>query len=105
MRVSKFGFITLVLAGWVADSICFAGTTAASEENGRIRAQLVSQHDVLISSQVEGKISQLPFKDGDAFKRGDLLIEFDCELYQAQLQKAEASADAANKIYEVNKQL
>ncbi|HEX2584000.1 MAG TPA: efflux RND transporter periplasmic adaptor subunit [Steroidobacteraceae bacterium] len=103
MRLLKFGFLTLVLAGWIHGH-CFAATTS-TEDNGRIRAQLVSQHDVLISSQVEGKIAQLPFKDGDSFKRGDLLVEFDCELYEAQLQKTEASADAASKTYEINKQL
>jgi len=46
------------------------------DESGRIRTQLVSQHDVVISSQVEGKIAQLPLKDGDAFKRGELFGGF-----------------------------
>ena len=82
-----------------------AATVTAADDSERIRTQLVSQHDVVISSQVEGKIAQLPLKDGDAFKRGQLLVGFDCELYEAQLRKAEASAEAANKVYLVNKQL
>ena len=82
-----------------------APVAAAADDSGRIRTQLVSQHDVVISSQVEGKIAQLPLKDGDAFKRGQLLVGFDCELYAAQLRKAEAAADAAGKVYAVNKQL
>ena len=77
----------------------------AADDSERIRTQLVSQHDVVISSQVEGKIAQLPLKDGDTFKRGQLLVEFDCELYAAQLRKAEATAEAANKVYAVNQQL
>ncbi len=102
MRFIKFGFIALVI-GWLTSIRCIA--SSAMDDSGRIRAQLVSQHDVIISTQIEGKIAQLPFKDGDAFKRGDLLVEFDCELYAAQLKKAEANASAANKAYEVNKQL
>jgi len=82
-----------------------APTAAAADDSERIRTQLVSQHDVVISSQVEGKIALLPFKDGDAFKRGQLLVGFDCELYAAQLHKAEAAAEAAGKVYAVNKQL
>ena len=82
-----------------------APVATAADDSGRIRTQLVSQHDVVISSQVEGKIAQLPLKDGDAFKRGQLLVGFDCELYAAQLRKAEAAADAAGKVYAVNKQL
>jgi len=82
-----------------------APAAAVADDSERIRTQLVSQHDVVISSQVEGKIAQLPLKDGDTFKRGQLLVAFDCELYQAQLRKAEAGAQAANKVYAVNKQL
>jgi RND family efflux transporter MFP subunit len=82
-----------------------APAAAAAHDSDRIRTQLVSQHDVVISSQVEGKIALLPFKDGDAFKRGQLLVGFDCELYAAQLRKVEAAAEAAGKVYAVNKQL
>jgi membrane fusion protein (multidrug efflux system) len=82
-----------------------APTATAAEDSERIRTQLVAQHDVVISSQVEGQIAQLPLKDGDAFRRGQLLVAFDCELYEAQLRKAEASAEAADKVYVVNKQL
>jgi RND family efflux transporter MFP subunit len=89
-----------------------AGAAAASDaassaidENGRIRTQLVSLHDVVISSQVEGQVAELPLRDGDAFKRGQLLVAFDCELYEAQLHKAQAAAQAAHKLYEVDQQL
>jgi len=97
------------LAAMVALTICLptmaASATAAADDSGRIRTQLVSQHDVVISSQVDGKIALLPFKDGDAFKRGQLLVGFDCELYAAQLLKVEAAAEAAGKVYAVNQQL
>jgi RND family efflux transporter MFP subunit len=59
----------------------------------------------MISSEVEGKVIQLPLKEGDAFKRGQLLVGFDCDLYAAQLRKVEASADAAGKVYAVNQKL
>ncbi|HEY6927975.1 MAG TPA: biotin/lipoyl-binding protein, partial [Steroidobacteraceae bacterium] len=78
---------------------------AATDDNSRIRTQLVSQHDVMISSEVEGKVAQLPLKEGDAFKRGQLLVGFDCALYAAQLRKVEAGADAAAKVYAVNQKL
>jgi RND family efflux transporter MFP subunit len=82
-----------------------ASAANAADDQNRIRTQLVSQHDVAISSQVEGKIAQMPLKDGDAFRKGDLLVAFDCETYEAQLQKASAAAAAANKAYDINKQL
>jgi RND family efflux transporter MFP subunit len=82
-----------------------ADVDAQNVEGGRIRTQLVSQHDVIVSSQVEGKIAQLPLREGDSFKRGQLLVGFDCEQYEAQLRKVEAIAAAADKTYEVNKRL
>jgi RND family efflux transporter MFP subunit len=82
-----------------------ASSAAVAEDSGRIRTQLVSQHDVMISSELEGKIAQLPLKEGDAFKRGQLLVGFDCTMYDAQLRKVEATADAAAKVYAVNQKL
>jgi membrane fusion protein, multidrug efflux system len=79
--------------------------TATADDSSPIRTQLVSQHDVMISSEVEGKVAQLPLNEGDAFKRGQLLVGFDCDLYAAQLRKVEAGADAAAKVYAVNQKL
>jgi RND family efflux transporter MFP subunit len=86
-------------------TVAVTSGTAAADDNSRIRTQLVSQHDVIISSEVEGKVAQLPLKEGDAFKRGQLLVGFDCDLYAAQLRKVEATADAAAKVYAVNQKL
>lgn len=73
--------------------------------NGRIRTQLVAQNDVEISSEVAAKIDRLPLKEGDAFGKGDLLVGFDCSLYQAQLNKAAATAAAATRQLDVTRQL
>jgi len=78
---------------------------AGAEEGGRIRTQVISLHDVTISSEVQGKIARLSLNDGDAFQRGQLLVGFDCDLYAAQLSKVEATADAAAKVFAVNQKL
>lgn len=79
--------------------------SAVAEEAGRIRAQVISLHDVTISSEVQGKIARLPLNEGEAFQRGQLLVGFDCDLYAAQLSKVEATADAAAKVFAVNQKL
>jgi RND family efflux transporter MFP subunit len=90
--------------------LLLAGATHAQESDladaaGRIRTQLAAQHDVEISSEVAAKIARLPLKEGDAFAKGDLLVAFDCSLYQAQLAKAEASSAAASREQEVTAKL
>jgi RND family efflux transporter MFP subunit len=91
---------TLGLAG-----IAQAQDTGPADAAGRIRTQLAAQHDVEISSEVAAKIARLPLKEGDAFAKGDLLVAFDCSLYQAQQAKAEATAAAASREQEVTGKL
>lgn len=58
-----------------------------------------------ISSEVAAKIARLPLREGDAFAKGDLLVAFDCGLYQSQLAKAQATADAARREQDVTGKL
>ena len=101
MRLSRSGCAAVVIFAFNVQALA----AGAADQAERVRIQLVSLHDVVISSQVEGKIDRMPLKDGDTFKRGQLLVGFDCELYEAQLSKAESAAEAAGKVYAVNKQL
>jgi RND family efflux transporter MFP subunit len=70
-----------------------------------VRAQLVSRQQTTLSSELAANIAQLPLKEGQSFKEGDLLAEFDCSLLHAQLKKAEAVADVARKTLDVNTRL
>ena len=79
--------------------------TANPPDDRRIRTQLVSPDAVVLSSELAAKIDALPLREGDAFKRGDKLVGFDCSLYNAQFKKAQAIADSANKLLAVNKRL
>lgn len=96
----------------MAAAIALLAVSAQAQESdsavdaaGRIRTQLVSQHDVTVSSEIAAKIANLPLREGDAFAKGALLVAFDCGLYQAQLAKADASAAAAKREQEVTGQL
>ena len=70
-----------------------------------IRGLVKPQKKTVISSEIPAKIINIPFKDGEAFKQGDLLIKFDCSLYYAQLASANAEREARTKRYENNKEL
>jgi RND family efflux transporter MFP subunit len=78
---------------------------ASADAAARIRTQLVAQNDVEVSSEVAAKISRLPLKEGDAFAQGDLLVAFDCDLYRAQLRKAEATAAGAARTDTITRKL
>ncbi len=58
-----------------------------------------------LSSEISGRIISLPFKMGDRFKKGQLLVQFDCSLYKAELAAARAQLEAEKKKHENNLQL
>ena len=76
-----------------------------SEDDGRIRIQLVARDEVEVSSEISAKIASMPFRDGDAFRAGQMLVSLDCSLYAAQLHKAQAESDAAVQLKRVDDRL
>lgn len=85
--------------------ICLFQFTAHAVEPAEIRAQLSAQHSAILSSEMAAKIIQLKVQEGERFKQGDLLVEFNCAEQQAQLKKAHAIVHAAEKTLDVNTRL
>lgn len=78
---------------------------AEPDRDGRIRTQLSARETAVIASEISARIARLPLKDGDSFKAGQALVAFDCALFEAQLNKAEASNEAARKTLAVQQRL
>ncbi|SEI88070.1 RND family efflux transporter, MFP subunit [Frateuria terrea] len=102
---SAAAVVWLALCGLGLSGAVDAQDAGPADAAGHIRTQLAAQHDVEISSEVAAKIARLPLKEGDAFAKGGLLVAFDCGLYQAQLAKAEATAEAARREQDVTAKL
>lgn len=47
----------------------------------------------------------MPFKAGEAFKKGDVLVEFDCERQAAEARAAAAAVRVQKKVVESNQEL
>jgi membrane fusion protein (multidrug efflux system) len=70
-----------------------------------IRAQLSAVTYNSVSSELSARIQELPFKEGQAFKVGQVLVVFDCATQQAQFQKTKAVLSIAKRNYDANKKL
>lgn len=79
--------------------------SSASHSESEIRAQLQPVQYTTISSEVPGKIQRIAFREGQAFRKGAVLIELDCALQKAQLRKAHATLDAAERTAVANRRL
>ena len=72
---------------------------------GTIRGVVKPASSAVVSSEIQARIIKLPFKDGQRFEKGDLLVEFDCAKYKAELSAAEAGYAGQQKILENNMEL
>lgn len=70
-----------------------------------VRGLIKPVQKATLSSQIAARITSMPFRPGDKFKKGDLLVNFDCAFYLADLASAEATYNSKKKIFENNKQL
>ena len=102
------GGIILVIALTVASAKGWLGKT---ETGKKVYTQKVQRLDIVetvtgsgkvhperevkISSDVSGEIIELPVKEGQQVKKGDLLVKINPDLYQSGLKRAQASVQNA----------
>jgi RND family efflux transporter MFP subunit len=78
---------------------------ATTPDPREIRAQLSPRRYTTLAAEIGAKISQLPVPEGGAFRAGQTLVQFDCAMQRAQLDRAKAVLDGAEKTYAANKRL
>lgn len=79
-------------------------TLALSEETSA-RGIIRSIDEAWISTDLGFRVETLPFREGQAFKRGDILATFDCGDLAAEMKSAEAQFRAEQITYENNARL
>jgi len=105
MRLSwQFIFISLLTP------ICWLtamaeDTPTVSSEPAMVRGLLKPLHEATLSSEILAKIVALPFTEGKHFKKGDVLVRFDCARYQAELAASQAEFSARQKTSDNNAEL
>lgn len=77
----------------------------AARGDPEIRAQLTARKQTVLSSEQEGRIERLPRREGEAFVKGDVLVELDCSVDEARLERARAELEAARAKANVQKRL
>lgn len=81
-----------------------AGVGAALEAR-EIRAQLSPRRFTTLAAEIGAKVSRVPLPEGAPFRQGQVLVQFDCTLQQAQLARAEAVVMAADTAWQANSKL
>ena len=96
------------LLRWLtALGVCVAAAVPlhAVAADNEARAVIKALDRVLLSSELAARVTSLPRRPGDAFKKGDLLVALDCDLYAAQTTKVAAELEGARLKMENARQL
>lgn len=82
----------VLTASALAALLCLPASAWAEYE---ARAVIKALDRAVLSGELAAKVKQLPVRPGEAFSKGDVLVELDCDLYQAQADKVSAEVRAA----------
>ena len=91
---------------FMGGDISFGKSTGIqSSDLNAVRGVVKPSEEAVISSELQARVKRMPFRDGQGFKKGDLLIEFDCAKYWAELAAAKAELDGREKTAVNNQEL
>ena len=77
----------------------------ANAEVRESRALVVASQEAILSSELAARIENIAVKEMQRFKKGDLLIQFDCSLYEAQKDVVSANANSALIKLKIDEQM
>jgi RND family efflux transporter MFP subunit len=72
-------------------------------KSSRVVVQALQQ--ATLSAEIAARITYLRLRDGDQFKKDDVLVAFDCDIFEAQSDKVTAELRAANVKLENDREL
>ncbi len=108
IRLSAVLVATLVMipgAGWGQSGKAPATPKQKVDELNSIRGIVKPSSEAVLSSQIQGLINRLHFKDGQRFKKGNRLVSLDCTKYKAELGATTAEHKARKMSLKNNLQL
>lgn len=79
-----------------------SGAVAGAQE---LRAQLSPRDYTTLAAEIGAKVERVAVREGERFRKGEILIEFDCSIQRAEMAEAVAALSAAEKTTLVNKRL
>ena len=78
---------------------------ATSSGGSEVRGVLRARSQAVLASELPGRVTDMPFTEGQSFSKGDVLVRFDCSAYQAQANASAAAVRAAREELRNKQQL
>lgn len=81
--------------GVVATCLTWLLSPLAAAQTFEARAVITAPHRAILSGELAARVASLPFKVGERFSKGDVVVGLDCALYEAQKSRVAAEVRAA----------
>lgn len=92
--------------GWIAPLAPMPARADSLADDGvPVRGVIRALDEASLSTELAAQVAKIGFREGEAFKKGDLLLAFDCERYRAEQRSAEAVAHEMRLTVESNEEL
>lgn len=82
-----------------------AVSTSPAMNDRQARGLVRAVSEATLSAGMVAQIVRMPFAEGGAFKKGDVLVEFNCERPLAEQRAADAAMQVESKTVETNQEL
>jgi len=102
--LQKFWVLIFITSNAIVISTSAFGDEIDDQEN-KVRGVVKAKQEAVLSAELSARIIEIPFRAGDAFKKGDLLIGFDCEVQKAEADAVHAAHFAAQSRHKNNEEM
>ena len=89
--------LSVPIVGWAKGE---QSAYTARLEQGVMRGVVKASKQAVLYAQIQGRVSEVPFKEGQRFEKGSTLVQLDCDKYRAELAAAAAEQEAKDKTVE-----
>lgn len=108
-RTSRIIIVALVLSVAAAPQTGWPKSERPAQlsrsDTGVMRGIVKAATQAMLYAQIQGRVSQLPRKEGARIEKGETLVQIDCEKYRAELAAAIAEHQAKDKTFANNTEL
>lgn len=100
--VALVGVAVIPSIGWPKGD---AAEQLARLDHSGARGIVKAAAQAVLYASVQGRVSQLPYKEGQRFEKGHTLVQLDCDKYRAELAVAVAEHQGKDKMFKNNQEL
>lgn len=69
----------------------------SSSDEYSVQAVLSAKKSAVISGAMDGVLEKLPFENGDSFKKGDILVQYNCRFERAKNRESKAQLAVSSR--------